>query len=336
MGSADRRPGPPRASRRPTGPPGGGCDRLRRGGGARRSARDRDLVGLERDTLGVRIGPRLEVHLGAGEGDPAVADADRLDPPEPRAAGERGDPPGDRARRAARRLRSVPVGGVGRAGMDHGLVRVSRVLPPRGASGSPKTSSSGSGSTAPAASPAAAVSPAPGVTSGPLVERRPPASISLHDGRSAPSAAAIGSTVRGSFALWTSVDESGPRIVTDAIPVTRTITATVTRTAVVPATSEIGPTMMIGTKLATETSMFRMPKTRPRTSSGRSSCSWVWAGIATKAYAMPASSAIATTTASSEVTPDRSKATRRVGALETRLIGPADRARVPSSTPSSR
>ena len=52
-------------------------------------------------------------------------------------------------------------------------------------------------------------------------------------------------------------------------------------TAVVPTWSEIGPTMMIGRKLATDTSMFRTPNTRPRTSSGRSSWSWVWAGMAT-------------------------------------------------------
>ena len=41
--------------------------------------------------------------------------------------------------------------------------------------------------------------------------------------------------------------------------------------------------MMIGRKLATETSMLRMPNTRPRASSGRSSWSCVWAGIATHA-----------------------------------------------------
>ena len=54
-------------------------------------------------------------------------------------------------------------------------------------------------------------------------------------------------------------------------------------TAVVPTRSAIGPTMMIGRKLAVEMSMFRTPKTRPRTSSGRSSWSWVWAGMATLA-----------------------------------------------------
>ena len=41
--------------------------------------------------------------------------------------------------------------------------------------------------------------------------------------------------------------------------------------------------MMIGRKLATETSMFSTPKTRPRTSSGRSSWSWVCDGMATSA-----------------------------------------------------
>ena len=63
---------------------------------------DRHLVGLERDPLGERVGARLERDLGPGERDPAVADADRLDPAEPALAGERGDPPGDRACRAAR------------------------------------------------------------------------------------------------------------------------------------------------------------------------------------------------------------------------------------------
>ncbi len=59
--------------------------------------------------------------------------------------------------------------------------------------------------------------------------------------------------------------------------------ATVTSTAVVPIQSAIGPTMRIGRKLATDTSMFRMPNTRPRTSSGRSSWSCVCEGIATQA-----------------------------------------------------
>ena len=53
-------------------------------------------------------------------------------------------------------------------------------------------------------------------------------------------------------------------------------------TTVVPTKSEIGPTMMIGRKLATETSMPRTPKTRPRTSSGRSSWSCVCDGMATR------------------------------------------------------
>ena len=58
-------------------------------------ARDRHLVGLERDPLGEWVGSRLERDLGAGEGDPPVADADGLDPAEPALARERGDPPGD-------------------------------------------------------------------------------------------------------------------------------------------------------------------------------------------------------------------------------------------------
>ena len=57
--------------------------------------RDRDLVGLERDPLRERVGPRLEVDLRPGERHPAVADPDRLDPAEPVVAGERRDPAGD-------------------------------------------------------------------------------------------------------------------------------------------------------------------------------------------------------------------------------------------------
>ena len=62
---------------------------------------------------------------------------------------------------------------------------------------------------------------------------------------------------------------------------TSTPMATISITVAVPMRSEIGPTMMIGRKLDTDTSMFRTPKTRPRTSSGRSSWSWVCAGMAT-------------------------------------------------------
>ena len=58
--------------------------------------------------------------------------------------------------------------------------------------------------------------------------------------------------------------------------------ATARITTVVPTRSENGPTMMIGRKLAIDTSMFSTPKTRPRTSSGRSSWSCVCDGIATK------------------------------------------------------
>ncbi len=56
---------------------------------------DRDLVRLEADALRERVGPCLEVHLGARERDPTVADPDRLDPAEPRVALERGDAAGD-------------------------------------------------------------------------------------------------------------------------------------------------------------------------------------------------------------------------------------------------
>ena len=65
-------------------------------------------------------------------------------------------------------------------------------------------------------------------------------------------------------------------------PTAPTTMAVTKMTAVVPTRSEIGPTTMIGRKLATETSIPRTPKTRPRTSSGRSSWSCVWAEMATQ------------------------------------------------------
>ena len=102
----------------------------------------------------------------------------------------------------------------------------------------------------------------------------------VHVGRSAPSAEAIGSTACGSAARLAS-GASGPRVRTDTIPTTMTAIAETKMTAVVPTRSEIGPTMMIGRKLATDTSIPRTPNTRPRTSSGRSSWSPVWAGMAT-------------------------------------------------------
>ena len=77
-------------------------------------ARDRDLVRFERDPPRERVRPGLELDLGAGEGDPAVADPDRLDPAEPGSPGQRRDPARDRGRRAA--SRSGAVGGVGRSG----------------------------------------------------------------------------------------------------------------------------------------------------------------------------------------------------------------------------
>ena len=58
-------------------------------------ARDRDLVGLEDDALGERVGARLEVDFGPGEGDPAVADPDGFDPAEAGVARQRRDPAGD-------------------------------------------------------------------------------------------------------------------------------------------------------------------------------------------------------------------------------------------------
>ena len=58
-------------------------------------AGDRDLVRLQADPLGERVGAGLEIDLRAGERDPSVADADRLDPAEPRIAVEGRDPAGD-------------------------------------------------------------------------------------------------------------------------------------------------------------------------------------------------------------------------------------------------
>ena len=115
---------------------------------------------------------------------------------------------------------------------------------------------------------------------------------------------------------------------------TATPTAITKITAVVPTRSEIGPTMMIGRKLATETSIPRTPKTRPRTSSGRSSWSCVCDGMATSPYAIPAKKAMTTTTASSEVTPDRSRPPGASARWRKRLIGPAA-ARAASRIPST-
>ena len=59
-------------------------------------ARDRDLVRVELEADGERVGPRLELDRRTGKRDAAAGDADRLDPAEPRVAGERRDPPGDK------------------------------------------------------------------------------------------------------------------------------------------------------------------------------------------------------------------------------------------------
>src|SRR6188472_4678320 len=67
----------------------------------------------------------------------------------------------------------------------------------------------------------------------------------------------------------------------DASAVTPTIAAQVMITTVGPVTSAMGPTMMMGKKLARLTRVLRTPNTRPRTSSGSSSWSAVWAGTAT-------------------------------------------------------
>ena len=82
----------------------------------------------------------------------------------------------------------------------------------------------------------------------------------------------------------------------EATAVAPTMPAHMMMTAVGPMTSAMGPAMMMGTKLARLTRVFRTPKTRPRTSSGSSSWSAVWAGTATKAYEMPAVKATRTLT----------------------------------------
>ena len=58
---------------------------------------------------------------------------------------------------------------------------------------------------------------------------------------------------------------SRPRPTMDARPEPPMKTAAMSTTGMVPIASEIGPTTMIGRKLPTDTSMFRIPKTRPRT-----------------------------------------------------------------------
>ena len=84
--------------------------------------------------------------------------------------------------------------------------------------------------------------------------------------------------------------------------------------------------MMMGRKLETETSMLRTPNTRPRASSGMSSWSCVCDGIATNAYAMPASSATKITIASSDVRSARASIpVGRPAPWRNRAIGPRPR-----------
>ena len=89
------------------------------------------------------------------------------------------------------------------------------------------------------------------------------------------------SVAPGSTPPCFSASESLPRVATDTNPVIITPIAMTKMTAVVPTSSEIRPTTMIGRKLAIETSIPSTPNTRPRTSSGRSSWSCVWDGMAT-------------------------------------------------------
>jgi len=57
--------------------------------------RNRDLARLQLDPEGVRVGPRLELHGAAGEGDPATPDPDGLDPAEPVVPRKGRDPAAD-------------------------------------------------------------------------------------------------------------------------------------------------------------------------------------------------------------------------------------------------
>ena len=69
----------------------------------------------------------------------------------------------------------------------------------------------------------------------------------------------------------------------DASPVAKMMRARAMTTGIRPKMSAIVPTTTIGSRLPIEMSMFRMPKTRPRTFSSISSWSSVWAGMATNA-----------------------------------------------------
>src|SRR4029077_12739982 len=76
-----------------------------------------------------------------------------------------------------------------------------------------------------------------------------------------------------------------------------TMTANPTKTGATPQRSAIGPTTTSGTRLKIETSMLRKPKTRPRISSGSSSCRSVIDGTVIRAYERPKTNAVTATTA---------------------------------------
>src|SRR5439155_1696607 len=157
---------------------------------------------------------------------------------------------------------------------------------------------------------------------------RPPAG--LHGGLR-PARAATGTTAPAAPARA----YARRRMTIDAIPVPRMIAATPSITGVVPTRSAIRPMTITGTKLATDTRVNRTPYTRPRTSSGSSSCSCVWDEIATSAYAIPARNATATTTDSTETTVESESDVRASRPARIRGIDPTtdNRAmRTPSAT----
>ena len=224
---------------------------------------DRDLVGRQRDPPGERIGAGLELDLGASEGDPPIPDADRLDPAETGPSGKRRDAPGDQECRAASPTRDRPGRRVRRPSSSSLSVAAAVVL-----------AVSGCG---------LAVGRGGLVLAVRCGHRRlvlvPCGTVRAERRRDRVDRLRVGGGVRLRGLQRTAQndgrdaghehddrhrheDERRPT----CWPATRSMR------------SEIGPTMMIGRKLATDTSMLRIPNTRPRTSSGRSSWSWVCEG----------------------------------------------------------
>ncbi len=77
-------------------------------------ARDGDLVIVELEADGERVGPRLELDRRTGKRNAAAGDADRLDPAEPSVAGERRDPSRDEGFQGHRSARHADGREVGR------------------------------------------------------------------------------------------------------------------------------------------------------------------------------------------------------------------------------